>query len=256
MVLHSQIEGLGNPTKIIIIHGFLGMSDNWKSIATKLALEQFEIHSVDVRNHGRSFHSEEFTYEIMAEDIKTYCDTNNITNTSILGHSMGGKIAMLFSTKYPNYLNKLIVADIGPKSYPPHHQNILEGINAIDFNRITSRNEVDAILSQHISEVGTRQFLMKNLFRETSDTFNFRFNRKILTEKIDEIGKALPDNNLFFGETLFLRGALSTYILDEDIDSITRHFPKATLKTIENAGHWLHAENPTAFYEALINFIK
>lgn len=256
MVLHSKIEGQGNPNTIIIIHGFLGMSDNWKSIASKLSTDQFEVHSVDVRNHGRSFHSEDFTYEIMAEDIKNYCDTHNITNTNILGHSMGGKIAMTFSTTYPEYVNNLIIADIGPKPYPPHHQNILAGINAVDFSKITSRNEVDSLLSEHIKEIGTRQFLMKNLYRETPTAFNFRFNRKVLTEKIDEIGKGLDDRVIYFGKTLFVRGALSAYILDEDFDAIKRQFPEANFATINQAGHWLHAENPTAFYDTLVHFIQ
>lgn len=255
-VLYSKIEGQNNPDKLLVIHGFLGMSDNWKSIAIQLAQDGFEVHSIDVRNHGRSFHSDEFNYDLLANDILYYCQTNNISKTNIIGHSMGGKIAMLFSALYPQLVNNLLIADIAPKSYPPHHQNILSGINAIDFSKITKRTEVDQILAQHINEVGTRQFLMKNLYRTTTTTFNFRFNRKVLTDNIEEIGQELNPKHHFLGNTLFLRGALSNYILDEDLINIKLQFPNASIDTVDKAGHWLHAENPTDFYIKTLEFLK
>lgn len=254
-MLYSKIEGAGNAKKLVIIHGFLGMSDNWKSMAIKWAEIGFEVHSVDLRNHGRSFHSEDFSYEIMANDLKEYFDFHQIKQAAVLGHSMGGKTAMLFATLYPELVNRLLIADIAPKYYPQHHQNILKGLNAIHFENITSRNEVEAILAQYIAEAGTRQFLMKNLYWVTPEQLGFRFNLKVLTEKIEEIGKALPHENQYHGPALFLRGELSLYIIDEDWHTVKHHFPKATLTTIPSAGHWLHAENPTVFYQECNSFL-
>ncbi len=254
-MLYSKIEGAGNTKKLVIIHGFLGMSDNWKSMAIKWAEIGFEVHSVDLRNHGRSFHSEDFSYEIMANDLKEYFDFHQLNQAAVLGHSMGGKTAMLFATLYPELVKKLIIADIAPKYYPQHHQNILKGLNAIDFKNISNRNEVESILAQYIAEAGTRQFLMKNLYWVTPEQLGFRFNLKVLTDKIEEIGKALPYENQFNGTTLFLRGELSLYIIDEDWHTVKHHFPNATLKTIPSAGHWLHAENPAVFYQECVSFL-
>ncbi len=256
MTLYSKIEGLGNPNKIVIIHGFLGMSDNWKSIAIQLVKDNYEVHSVDLRNHGRSFHSDLFNYQLMAEDIKNYCLENNLKSIDIIGHSMGGKTAMLFGCLHPHLIRKLIIADIGPKYYPPHHQSILKGIASVDFNTITDRNEVDVILAESIAEIGTRQFLLKNLYRITPNEFAFRFNRDVLIKNIHEIGKELPQDLHYTGETLFVRGALSAYVLDDDLGDIQKQFPKAQFKTITNAGHWLHAENPTDFYTTVISFLQ
>ena len=255
-MIYSKIEGEGNLNKLLIIHGFLGMSDNWKTMATQYVAEGFEVHLLDMRNHGRSFHSDVFSYEVMATDVKIYCEANNIKKTSILGHSMGGKTAMLFACNYPEQLDKLLIADIGPKHYPQHHQNILAGLSAVDFSKNPSRNEIEAILSTFIAEVGTRQFLMKNLYWETPTQLNFRFNLNALIANIEEIGKALPTEKKYTGDTLFLKGALSHYILEEDIDGILQQFPKASVTTISKAGHWLHAENPAEFYTKSIAFLK
>jgi pimeloyl-ACP methyl ester carboxylesterase len=166
----------------------------------------------------------------------------------VYGHSMGGKVAMLFATIYPDYVDKLIIADIGPKYYAPHHQTILAALNAIDFSKKPSRGEVDNILSSYISDFGTKQFLLKNVYWETPDQLNFRFNLPVFNLKISEIGLALPIKSQYFKATLFLRGSKSDYILDEDFDTILHHFPKAKIHTISEAGHWLHVENPSAFY--------
>lgn len=133
MLLHSRIEGEGKP--LVIIHGFLGMSDNWKTLGTQFAIDGFQVHVLDLRNHGKSFHSEDFSYEIMTEDVKQYCDFHQLKDVNMIGHSMGGKVAMLLATTYPELVSKLIVADIGPKYYAPHHQTILAALNAVDFSK-------------------------------------------------------------------------------------------------------------------------
>jgi esterase len=140
-MLYSKIEGEGKA--LLILHGFLGMSDNWKTIGLQFATDGFQVHLLDLRNHGKSFHSEVFNYGIMAQDVYEYCQANNLEKVSILGHSMGGKIAMLFSTMHPEMVEKLIVADIGPKFYPQHHQIIFEALNAVDFCKNPIRNEIE-----------------------------------------------------------------------------------------------------------------
>jgi pimeloyl-ACP methyl ester carboxylesterase len=252
-MLYSKIEGEGKP--FLIIHGFLGMSDNWKTLGLQFAQLGFQIHLLDMRNHGKSFHSDEFNYEIMVEDVKAYIDFHQLQHVTLLGHSMGGKIAMLFATIYPEYVEKLIIADIGPKYYAPHHQTILEALNAVDFSKKPNRSEVDEIISKYISDFGTKQFLLKNVYWKTPEELGFRFNLPVFNEKISEIGTALPFENHFDKPVLFLRGDKSDYILDADFETILHHFPLAIIKTISNAGHWLHAENPATFYCEVEKFV-
>jgi len=252
-VLHSNVLGTGFP--LIILHGYFGMGDNWKSHANKLA-EDFEVHIIDQRNHGRSFHSDEFSYELMVQDLKHYYEVNNIEKAIVLGHSMGGKTAMLFAVENPDLVEKLVVADIAPKYYAPHHHVITNALNSVNFSELKLRTEVDTILKETISDVGIRQFLLKNVYRKTKTEMAFRFNLESLTENNSEIGEALPSFTMYEGKTLFLRGQKSDYILDEDFDLITAHFENAEIQTVSNAGHWLHAENPEEFYTKLIGFLE
>lgn len=253
-MLYSKIEGSGKP--LLIIHGFFGMSDNWKSLGTQFASEGFQVHLLDLRNHGRSFHSDQFSYEIMVQDVYDYCQANALESIDVIGHSMGGKTAMLLATTYPNLVDKLIVADIGPKFYAPHHQDILAGLNTVDFSIKPSRNEVEEIMKNYIPDFGTRQFLMKSLFWQEPGQLAFRFNLKVFNEKIDEIGKALASGLVFEKPVLFIRGGNSNYILDSDFDGIQKYFPASTIVTIPNVGHWLHAENPIMFYKFVSDFLK
>jgi esterase len=253
-MLHSRVEGEGKP--LLIIHGFLGMSDNWKSFSSLYAAEGFQVHLLDLRNHGKSFHSNEFNYSIMSKDILEYCQLNNLTTVSIIGHSMGGKVAMLFATTYPELVDKLIVADIGPKYYAPHHEDILAGLNAVDFTAKPDRTEVEEILYPFIPDLGTRQFLMKNLYWMEPGQLAFRFNLAVFNAQIETIGEALPEANHFDKPTLFIRGGNSRYILDTDVPEIRKHFPNFELATIPNVGHWLHAENPKLFFDESIKFLK
>ncbi len=254
MILHSNILGEGKP--FVILHGFLGMGDNWKTLGRSFAKSNFEVHLVDQRNHGRSFHDDDFSYEVLAEDLKAYCEEKKLNNIVLLGHSMGGKTAMLFATQYPELVSKLIVADISPRFYPVHHDAILEGLGALDFDVIKSRSQADAFLSNYVSETGTRQFLLKNLYWIEKGQLGLRINLEILKENVTEVGEALPIHAEYNKRTLFLRGDRSEYIALQDEALIKTHFSKAEIGTIANAGHWLHAENPKDFYEAVINFVN
>ena len=253
-MLYSKIEGTGKP--LLILHGFLGMSDNWKTLATQYVQAGFNVHLLDLRNHGRSFHSDEFDYDLMVRDVLDYCENHNLKKIALLGHSMGGKVAMLFAAKFPEKVAKLIIADIGPKYYPPHHQTILQGLNAVDFSKKPSRNQVEEILSTFIPDFGTRQFLMKNLYWKSPEELAFRFNLEVVTKKVSQIGAALPENLIFNKPTLFIRGGNSNYILDDDFPLIITHFPNVSIKTIPGVGHWLHAEKPKEFLELTLEFLK
>ena len=254
MTLYSNIIGKGKP--FIILHGFLGMGDNWKTLAKQFSESNFEIHLVDQRNHGRSFHSNAFDYELMAEDLKIYCETNNLEDIILLGHSMGGKTAMLFASKYPELVNKLIVADISPRYYPVHHDAILEGLSQLDFSQIKTRGEADKALSNYVTDIGTRMFLLKNLYWVEKGQLGLRINLEVLKENVSEVGEALPIHAIFEKDTLFLRGDRSEYIAEADEALIHRHFPNSKIITISDAGHWLHAENPKDFYDSVINFVS
>ena len=253
-MLYSKIEGSGKP--FVILHGFLGMSDNWKTLGTQFAAQGFEVHMLDLRNHGRSTQSDEFNYQLMVRDVVEYCQDKNLTNINLLGHSMGGKVAMFLATQYPDIVEKLIVADIGVKFYKPHHDDILNGLLSVDFSKQPSRNDVDEILKPYIPDFGTRQFLMKNLYWKSPGQLDFRFNLTALVANKGIIGDALEENAVYNKPTLFLKGAQSNYILDADVDEIKQHFPLAQVKEIANAGHWLHAENPTDFYKEVMTFMS
>lgn len=253
MVLHSNIIGEGKP--FVILHGFLGMSDNWKTLGNQFA-EHFQVHLVDQRNHGRSFHDDAFYYEALAEDLKNYFDTHQIKDAILLGHSMGGKTAMLFATLYPELVSKLIIADISPRFYPIHHDAILDGLNSLDFDTLKSRGQADKQLANYVTDAGTRMFLLKNLYWIEKGKLALRINLDVLTENVSEVGEALPLHAKFDGDTLFLRGDKSEYIGNQDETLIKNHFPEAKITTIANAGHWLHAENPKDFYQAVTNFVN
>ena len=253
MLLHSKIIGEGHP--LLILHGFLGMGDNWKSLGNQFAENGHEVHLIDHRNHGRSFHSDDFSYEIMVEDLYAYCKHYQLKEVALLGHSMGGKTAMLFAVTHPNIVRKLIVADISPRSYPLHHQAILFALEKLDFEKIKSRNDADAILAEVLTDLPTRQFLLKNLYWVHKGELGLRFNLPVLIERIEEVGKALPENTSFDGDTLFLYGSKSGYFVPGDEIVIKKHFPNSKIAYVSKAGHWLHAENPSEFYLFVANFL-
>ena len=254
MQLHSNILGKGKP--FVILHGFLGMGDNWKTLGNQFSEASFEVHLVDQRNHGRSFHDALFNYEVLVEDLKNYCEAHQLEDIVLLGHSMGGKTAMLFATIYPELVSELIVADISPRFYPIHHDAILEGLSSFDFETLKTRGEADKILSNYVTDYGTRLFLLKNLYWIEKGKLALRVNLEVLKENVSEVGEALPIHAKFDKKTLFLRGDKSEYIGTEDEAIIKRHFTDVEIKTITNAGHWLHAENPTGFFNEVISFVQ
>jgi esterase len=253
-MLYSRIEGdSGKP--LIIIHGFMGMSDNWKTLSLKYVEKGFRVHAVDMRNHGKSFHSDIFTYDAMVEDLLQYINTHNLGKVDIIGHSMGGKAAMFFAINYPQLLDRLVVADIGPQYYPPHHQDVLDALNAVDFSTKPSRNELEEVMAQHLPDAGTRQFLMKSLYWVEQGQLGFRFNLPVFNAQVENIGEALPEGSNFTGPVLFLRGDRSKYIREQDLALIEKHFPHYEIKTINNSGHWIHAENPAEFLAYTLEFL-
>ena len=250
--LYYREMGEGSP--LIILHGLFGASDNWLTLGRRFA-EKHKVYLVDQRNHGQSFHSDEFSYEAMAHDLERFMTRHNIEQADILGHSMGGKTAMVFATTWHQRVKKLLVADIGPQSYPVHHATILKGLFSIDLNSLTSRKEADEQLGKYIPEMGIRQFLLKNLTRK-GDGFAWKINLPVIAQNIEQIGKGLNQNTSYGQTALFIRGMRSDYIKDSDINLIHSIFTNSTVETIADAGHWLHAEKPQEFFDIASNYLQ
>ncbi len=250
MKLHYREMGEGQP--MVILHGLFGFSDNWQTHAKKLA-EYYRVILVDLRNHGHSEWTEDFSYSLMAEDVKELCEDLGLNKIILLGHSMGGKVAMYFAQYYEEFLEKLIVVDIGVKAYPMHHQHILAGLHALDLENMKARSEAEAVLKKHIDSDGVRQFLLKNLYWKEKGQLAFRMNLPVLEREMPEILSALPEKEVMT-PTLFIRGELSNYILDEDISELEDRFPDSYVVTISGAGHWVHAEEPERFLESVLGF--
>jgi pimeloyl-ACP methyl ester carboxylesterase len=253
MKLFSRIEGEGRP--LIILHGLFGMSDNWMTHAKNYAELGFEVHVLDQRNHGQSPHSDNFSYQLMANDLLEYMNDNGMESANIIGHSMGGKVAMLFACQHPERVERLIVVDIAPKGYPLHHQSILEGLHSLDFSVLTSRGAADKELAKTIDNFSVRQFLLKSLYWKEKGQLALRFNLAAIEANIEMVGEALFDDAEFMGETLFINGGQSNYITPEDEELIHHHFPLAHLFTISEAGHWVHAEAAEEFSEVSSRFL-
>ena len=247
----------GNGQPLIILHGLFGQSDNWNTLAKRFAEKGFHVFTIDQRNHGLSPHSNEWTYEAMASDLNEFIETHDLLHPILLGHSMGGKTVMFFEMMYPNITKKSIVVDIAPKAYKPHHDAVLKGLNAVDFTEINTRKDAEAILNEHISDIGTRQFLLKNIYWREDETkqMAWRFNLTTITENYNNVGVAVLEGKST-ANILFIRGQKSDYVLDADFNLIQKQFINSQLKTIDNSGHWVHAEQPDAFYNCVIQFIS
>lgn len=259
MKLFYRKLGQGQP--LIILHGLFGSSDNWLSIAKQLA-EHFEVFLVDQRNHGLSPHSDSWDYQAMSTDLHELMLDHQIINPVLIGHSMGGKTVMQFAVEHPERIHKLIVVDIAPKYYPVHHREIIDALLSLNLNRIQSRKEAEEALSKTIPDFGTRQFLLKNLYwleqeNEQEKKLAWRFNLDVINKNLESVGEIVALNQQHcLVPTLFMRGATSTYILDNDTPFIKELFPNAELITIPSAGHWIHADQPAAFVESVIRFVQ
>ena len=253
--LHSNILG-GGDNHIIILHGFLGMGDNWKSQGDIFANYGFKVHLLDQRNHGRSFWKQKFNYNVLVDDLLAYMNKQNISRSIIIGHSMGGKTAMDFSFKYPERLNKLIVIDISPKKYVFRHDKILNGLASFNFEMIKSRNEADIHLSLYVPEIELRQFLLKNLYWISPGKLDLRLNISVLKNSEKEVSREIKPMKIYKMPVLFLKGENSDYILNKDLILIDKYFPESNVEIIKNAGHWLHSENQKDFINTVSAFIN
>lgn len=254
-ILHSKIVGDSNKN-IIIVHGFLGMGDNWISQANKIAESGFKVHLIDLRNHGKSFWSNEFSFDLMVEDIYEYITYHNISNLYMIGHSMGGNISMLFAKNYPELLKKIIIVDIVPKAYKPHHDYILESLKSLDFNIIKSRNDADSQLSKLISDKRVRQFLLKNLYWKDQHTLGLKINLEILFKFKNKLSLVFKEDFSFKKPTLFIHGENSNYVEESDYDLMSSYFKNLEIVKVPSAAHWVHADNPKFFLEKTINFLN
>lgn len=252
MNLNFQEYGKGQP--LLILHGLLGSLDNWHTLSKTFAAS-FRVLAVDQRNHGRSPHSDVFTYDAMAEDLVEFLDRLQIKSTSLLGHSMGGKTAMQLALSHPERVEKLIVVDISPRAYPPLHDELLEAMLSVDLNVYQSRQEVDKALEVRIPEFPVRQFLLKNLSRGASGKFSWKANLDVISRNYKEIARQIIAQDPFPKPTLFVKGIRSNYILDSDTPAIRRLFPLATISALDS-GHWIHAETPKPFADLVVRFLE
>lgn len=255
VALHYKEYGDPNGIPLIIIHGFLGSLDNWHTLATRWAKQGMYVLALDMRNHGKSPHTATHSVPEMSEDVRILMYEKQIQNAVVLGHSMGGKVAMHLALHHPNLVLKLIVVDIAPKKYRSGaHDDVFNAIKNVNLTGISTRKEAEQAMMPYLGDFGTRQFILKSLERE-GETFRWKFNIEVLMSAYNEVIDEIKPGNTFNGDVLFIKGALSLYIKPEDELLIKQLFPKAKIQTIEGAGHWLHADKPDATFEALRNFV-
>jgi|SRR6185437_6269585 len=254
MVLNYKKYGETGP-HLIILHGLFGMLDNWHTLAVRFA-GNFQVWTIDQRNHGKSPHSDDIDYNIMAKDLLDFCEQHQIEKPVVLGHSMGGKTAMQFALNYPEKISKLIVVDMAPKNYPPGgHDVYIDALQGLDLSKIKSRKDADEALQQKIPNEAVRQFLLKNLTRE-GDNYILKMNLDSLAKNYDKLAANIDIKGKFDKATLFISGGNSNYILESDMPDILKIFPKAQFVIIPGVGHWVHAEAPDVFYETVFKFLK
>ncbi|MRI31919.1 alpha/beta hydrolase [Endozoicomonas sp. OPT23] len=252
MKLHARQQGEG--THLISVHGLFGSQENLGAINRQLA-EEFTVHGIDVRNHGRSPHSDEMNYALMAGDIIEYMNAQGIEKAHLLGHSMGGKIVMKVALDYPDRIEKLAVMDIAPVKYKVRrHDDVFAGLHAVKLDQLEKRVDADKAISQYVEELAIRSFLLKNLYRNDQGGYSWRMNLQAIHEHYLEILDGQSADGAFAGHTLFLKGGNSDYILPEHREEVLRHFPKASLREIADTGHWLHAEKPDLIARTLKRF--
>lgn len=251
--LYSRVIGNESQPALVVAHGLFGSLDNLLAVSKRLE-DSFEIHLLDMRNHGQSPHSEEMSYRAMADDVLAYMDDRGLEQAALLGHSMGGKILMQLALDYPSRVTALIVADISPVRYPPHHNIILDGLLAIDAARPASRQEADAILAEFEPVLGIRQFLLKNLERDDG-RYKLRLNIDVICRAYDSLAAAPEAEAPFAGSVLFIKGADSAYIQTKHQGAISTLFPSAELRIMPDTTHWLHAQKPELFSSIVRRFL-
>lgn len=252
MKLHHQIVGAGPP--LIILHGLLGSLDNWVPHAKVLA-GNFQVCLLDLRNHGHSPHHAEFNYEVLAADVAEFIQQQKLGPVRLLGHSMGGKVAMRFAQLHPDLTRGLVIADMAPREYPSRYASILDAMHALDLTQFHQRSEVETALAAVAPEKGIRQFLLKNLGRDETGKLRWKPNVAALRANYHQVRSGLPPESRYDGPTLFVRGGNSDYIRDADVALIQQIFPQAEVQTLAGVGHWLHAEAPEQFIQIISNFL-
>lgn len=250
---HYHSYGAGFP--LLILHGLFGSLDNWQPISRRLS-EQFQVFSLDLRNHGRSPHDEEINYPLMAEDLREFMEQQRLSQAHILGHSMGGKVAMEFALRHPALAAKLVVVDMSPKAYPPVHLPLFEAMLALDLNSFRERGEIDAALAEKIPDAAVRRFLLKNVGRDESGQFYWKLNLAAIYRNYPQLKKEIESNRIFDGPVLFVKGGKSDHILAGDIAGIRKFFPRAQIQELAEAGHWVHADDPTGLVRMLTQFLN
>lgn len=252
MKLHFKQIGQGSP--VVIAHGLLGMSDNWYSFARKLS-ENHMVYTIDLRNHGRSPHADKMNYEVMAADLMQFMEDQWLyDDVTLMGHSMGGKVAMQLALTEPDMVDKLIIVDIGPGAYTDRHSHILAALSAVSLSGLASRKDVEQQLLENLSDQSIVAFLMKNLKR-SNEGFSWRVNLPVLVNAYPQLMHGLLTNGTYDGQTLFVRGSASDYIKEDESKMIYRHFPQASILTVDNAGHWVHADQPDKLLDIVHDFL-
>lgn len=254
MPLQLNFKTIGEGKPLIILHGVFGSGENWLTVSKQFA-PHFQVFLVDQRNHGRSPHSEAFSYSLLVEDLNDFALQQGFSSFYLIGHSMGGKVAMKFAERYPEKLEKLVVVDIAPRFYTPHHQQIIAGFKAVDLENMKSRNEAEAAMATQIPEQDVRQFLLKNLYRTEEGKFAWRINLAVLEKAVENIGEGFEPQTPVKTPTLFIKGANSRYISEKDELEIKTKFLHSHLISISGAGHWVQAEQPEAFVQAVLPFL-
>lgn len=254
MELYSREFGQGDP--VIILHGLFGFSDNWQTVAKGLATDGRLVVTPDLRNHGRSPHTDTHSYPEMAEDLNAFMEAHWMFSAAVVGHSMGGKAAMQLALNHPDRVTKLVVVDIAPGKAEDNNALVIEALRELDLSKITTRQEADSWLAARITDFGTRQFLLKNISRKPDGAFAWKMNLPVLLREYDKILAPVSGPEPFDKPTLFVRGGLSNYVSDEDFEAAKKLFPRAELVTIEGAGHWVHADKPGELLGVLRFFLK
>ncbi|MEZ5490583.1 MAG: alpha/beta fold hydrolase [Gammaproteobacteria bacterium] len=253
---YKQFSASGAP--LLILHGLFGNLRNWNWHAGELSGD-FQVYTLDLRNHGDSPHSPGMSFPEMANDVLEFIDRQGLAAVYLLGHSMGGKVAMELALNYPGNVSRLLVADIAPTAYGEErgdHENVFNGLLSVDPASLASRTEAEQVLAAHVSEPAVRKFLVSNLVKAEEGGYQWRFNLSALHSNYEKLREGVRGDKPFERPALFVKGALSSYIEKQDWPLIQQLFPAARIKTVMGAGHWLHAEKPQVFYKLARDFFS